>query len=154
MNGSDTAGRVEVKINNEWGTICGNDFTKNEAVVICGQLGYFDGVALGAGHHGGGTGEVLLQGVTCSGTEKTLKDCVWSGYKSSSGFCDHSSDAAVRCYYNCELIFALLALSVLQVVLLFLTFPFFFLLPLPFYFPTFLRKFLLFLLFCPKLPNL
>ena len=124
MNGSDTAGRVEIKINNEWGTICGNDFTKNEAVVICGQLGYFDGVALGAGHHGGGTGEVLLQGVTCSGTEKTLKDCVWSGYKSSNGFCDHSNDAAVRCYYNCELIFALFALSGLQVVLLFLTFPF------------------------------
>ena len=103
VNGTETLGRVEVKINNEWGTVCGTDFTKNEAVVICKQLGFFDGVALEAGNHGGGSGEVILNGITCTGRESTLKDCVWSGYKQTSGLCDHSKDAAVRCYTNCEL---------------------------------------------------
>ena len=101
-NGTESSGRVEVKINNQWGTICGTDFTKNEALVICKQLGYFDGVALAAGNHGGGAGEVTLSGMTCTGRETTLKDCVWSGYRQTSGLCDHSKDAAVRCYTNCE----------------------------------------------------
>ena len=101
-NGTESSGRVEVKINNQWGTICGTDFTKNEALVICKQLGYFDGVALAAGNHGGGSGEVTLTGMTCTGKETTLKDCVWSGYRQTSGLCDHSKDAAVRCYTNCE----------------------------------------------------
>ena len=72
-------------------------------MVICSQLGFFDGVALAAGNHGGGTGEVILNGVTCKGREETLQDCVWSGYKQASGLCDHSKDASVRCYTNCKL---------------------------------------------------
>ena len=118
VNGTETLGRVEVKINNEWGTICGTDFTKNEAVVICKQLGFFDGVALEAGNHGGGSGEVILNGMTCTGRESTLKDCVWSGYKQTSGLCDHSKDAAVRCYTNCELHLFIYILQLLTFALL------------------------------------
>ena len=33
-------GRVEVFINNEWGTICDDGFDWVEAGVICGMLGY------------------------------------------------------------------------------------------------------------------
>ena len=32
-------GRVEICINNAWGTVCDNGFTKEEAVVACRQLG-------------------------------------------------------------------------------------------------------------------
>ena len=32
-------GRVEICINNAWGTVCDNGFTKEEALVACRQLG-------------------------------------------------------------------------------------------------------------------
>ena len=32
-------GRVEICINNAWGTVCDEGFTKEEALVVCRQLG-------------------------------------------------------------------------------------------------------------------
>ena len=41
-------GRVEICINNAWGTVCDNGFTKEEAVVVCRQLGKLqtEGIAI------------------------------------------------------------------------------------------------------------
>ena len=40
MNGSDPSeGRVEICINNAWGTVCNNLFSKDDAQVVCTQLG-------------------------------------------------------------------------------------------------------------------
>ena len=33
-------GRVEVCINNAWGTVCGQLFGTHDAQVVCGQLGF------------------------------------------------------------------------------------------------------------------
>ena len=33
-------GRVEICINNAWGTVCDNRFRREEALVICRQLGH------------------------------------------------------------------------------------------------------------------
>ena len=35
-------GRIELCWNNEWGTICDDDWGRNEANVVCRQLGYLD----------------------------------------------------------------------------------------------------------------
>ena len=35
-----TAGRLEIYLNGEWGTICNNSFGRNEAILACNQLGY------------------------------------------------------------------------------------------------------------------
>lgn len=38
--GNNTLGRVEVCINNAWGSVCNSRFGTNEAKVICHQLGF------------------------------------------------------------------------------------------------------------------
>ena len=39
-DGAVLQGRVEVCINDTWGTICDHHWTKQEASVVCSQLGY------------------------------------------------------------------------------------------------------------------
>lgn len=40
-NGSSVReGRLEVCLNNAWGTVCENGFSDTDASVVCGQLGF------------------------------------------------------------------------------------------------------------------
>ena len=42
---TSSQGRVEMCYNNIWGTICGDTWTINEAVVVCNGLGYYGNTA-------------------------------------------------------------------------------------------------------------
>lgn len=40
---NDLEGRLEICINNAWGTVCEDEFTSDEARIVCSNLGFDNG---------------------------------------------------------------------------------------------------------------
>ena len=91
------AGRVEIYINGQWGTVCDDSWSYSDAQVVCKQLGYqnylyyYSNAAFGAG-----TGPIWLSNLGCGGYERSLLDCSHSGI--GIHHCSHYEDASVVCY--------------------------------------------------------
>ncbi|NXA19599.1 DMBT1 protein, partial [Ibidorhyncha struthersii] len=96
-NGSHRcAGRVEVFHQEEWGAVCDHGWDKQDAEVVCQQLGC--GTVLPASEgvdFGTGPLRVWLDNVNCQGTEPTLTKCQASSWGESS--CSHGKHASVVC---------------------------------------------------------
>ena len=90
-------GRVEIFWNNRWSTICDNGWDDNDAVVVCKQLGYSGGSAIGGAYFGEGTGSILLNNVNCTGNESNIFGCD-NMYRINN--CEHNQDAGVICTGN------------------------------------------------------
>ncbi|XP_072786784.1 scavenger receptor cysteine-rich type 1 protein M130-like isoform X2 [Taeniopygia guttata] len=95
---SPCAGRVEVKLQGQWGSVADGDWDMEDAEVVCQQLGC--GSASKANYardtFGIGNGLLSLVLVDCRGDEATLWDCEirgWGPYNSSI----HYWDTAVVC---------------------------------------------------------
>ncbi|XP_018430495.1 PREDICTED: lysyl oxidase homolog 3-like, partial [Nanorana parkeri] len=89
-------GRIEVFYSQEWGTICDDDFTMENAHILCRHLGFTE--ATGWTHsakYGKGIGRIWLDNVICSGSEKSITDCISRGWGSTD--CTHEEDAGVIC---------------------------------------------------------
>ncbi|MEO1269475.1 MAG: scavenger receptor cysteine-rich domain-containing protein, partial [Myxococcota bacterium] len=98
-----SAGRVELLVNGEWGTVCDDLFDLNDAQVVCRQLGYPGAeAALGGFEHtfGPGRGPIWLDDVECMGSEGSLLECPSSGLGNHN--CRHSEDAGVVCQQPCR----------------------------------------------------
>ncbi len=117
VNGSrGEEGRVELCYNRVWRTICDQDWSQEEAVVVCSQLGLptlgwkyhslysvlawisFDVLCTGAqpftdAYFGEGSAPVLGY-TTCTGRERSLEDC--AVYEQQTD-CHHGRDAGVKC---------------------------------------------------------
>ena len=114
--GNSQQGRVEICINNNWGTVCDNSWSTVDANIVCQQLGYSnsgnhnmpafsykyffflyfctDATARLNAYFGAGSGSILMNYVACSGSESRLIDC---SYSTSTSGCSHNDDAGVQC---------------------------------------------------------
>jgi len=89
---------VEIAYNNKWGTICDSYWSKQDARVVCRQLGFKDGVPQPRSHYGPGTGASWLYYVRCDGNEDTVWQCGNSGWNVTHSSCTtHRYDAGVYC---------------------------------------------------------
>ena len=98
VNGTNILeGRVEICINNAWGTVCHNKFSSSDADVVCRSLGvnFADSHQLPLSEYGPGTGPIFLDDLSCEEEDETLLDC--SSAPLSINTCTHDHDVAVRC---------------------------------------------------------
>ncbi|KAF1459331.1 hypothetical protein FQV21_0012975, partial [Spheniscus demersus] len=90
------SGRVEVKHEEKWGTVCDGDWTIEDAEVVCKQLRCGSAVqALNRAPFGEGSGPTWLYRVDCRGDESTLWNCSHPGWGSFN--CPHYFDTGVIC---------------------------------------------------------
>ncbi|KAL8583915.1 hypothetical protein ACOMHN_009668 [Nucella lapillus] len=91
-------GRLEVYLSGPdiWGTVCDDYWDDFDASVACVQHGYLWGVAITNLTYGQGEGQIWLDNVECSGTEKNVGDCIHRGFGTHN--CWHWEDAGVKCY--------------------------------------------------------
>ena len=84
----DYMGRVEVYHNDRWGTVCGFQWDRQDAMVVCRQLGYHVGrvIALTRPEFGPANDlPVYYNYVDCKGSEEKLEDCYAKKILSNKG---------------------------------------------------------------------
>ena len=75
VNGTQNKGRIEVEVAGEWGTICSDGWGRNDADVLCKQLGFTGGDAAYVEDFGAGSGPAWMSNISCQGDERTILDC-------------------------------------------------------------------------------
>ncbi|MBU1245028.1 DUF4215 domain-containing protein [Myxococcota bacterium] len=96
-------GRIEVYQGGTWGIVCDDTYVtanqQNLANVVCRQLGFtgtghtFIGSA--GGTYGSGTGVFIMDDVMCTGTEETLAQCPFLGWRQHN--CSTGETLGLRC---------------------------------------------------------
>ncbi|XP_052773120.1 neurotrypsin-like [Mya arenaria] len=92
-------GRVEIYLNNTWGTICDDSFDNEDAQVVCRMLGLSrsGAVAKSSAYFGPGSSSmpILLDDISCSGSESSVLSCSHRPIETHN--CGHGEDAGVIC---------------------------------------------------------
>ena len=88
-------GRVEIRYNGQWGTVCDDGWNFIDAHVVCRQLG-FRSFLLYRARFGQGLGPIWLDNVACIGNESTLARCAHLGVNITRS-CSHREDVGVYC---------------------------------------------------------
>uniref|UniRef100_A0A4W5LIG1 SRCR domain-containing protein n=2 Tax=Hucho hucho TaxID=62062 RepID=A0A4W5LIG1_9TELE len=78
------SGRVEVKSSQSWASVCEADFDRQDAEVVCGELGCGAPAALQWGLYGEGQGQTWHKEFQCKGNESLLLDCDTSDRKNNN----------------------------------------------------------------------
>ncbi|WAQ95358.1 NETR-like protein [Mya arenaria] len=92
------SGRLEVKYNDQWGTVCDDGFNDASAKVVCRMMGFSDARHarfIPPSEYGPGTGTIWLDDIKCFGNETDIADCQTAEWGISN--CNHDEDIAVDC---------------------------------------------------------
>lgn len=103
-------GRVELRNEGIWGTICAQGLDNSAAKVICRQIGYKEGKFLnpheskgknfcmnyeGVNYCGVQYSPILYSHLNCQGNEESISDCYRK--MADKSFCTHQYDALIEC---------------------------------------------------------
>lgn len=94
---SPSEGRLQVYHNGQWGTVCDDLWDKDNAIVVCRQLGYDDGISF-FNTFGQYQCPIWLDDVQCTGSESSLLDCQHNGWGNHN--CDHYEDITLSCSHT------------------------------------------------------
>uniref|UniRef100_A0A3B3TQW8 Galectin-3-binding protein B-like n=1 Tax=Poecilia latipinna TaxID=48699 RepID=A0A3B3TQW8_9TELE len=93
---SPSEGRVEIYHDGKWGTVCDDNWDIAEAQVVCRQLNFPGAKSVVIGKdYGTASGPIWLDEIACTGKEKQLVSCQFSGWGKTD--CTHKEDAGVVC---------------------------------------------------------
>ncbi|XP_077184239.1 galectin-3-binding protein [Paroedura picta] len=97
VGGNDfNEGRVEIFYAGQWGTICDDNWDMADANVVCRSLGFPGATEVKtSAAFGEGSGPIVLDDITCIGTETSLTQCTSGGWLNHN--CGHGEDAGVVC---------------------------------------------------------
>ena len=87
-------GTVEVFYNGQWGSIYDYAWTYQDAMVVCQQLGFEEGLAYSRSYFGTSGRSTVIYNVQCTGNEVSLKDCPKTEYQRYLSM----YEAGVQCY--------------------------------------------------------
>ncbi|XP_063436014.1 scavenger receptor cysteine-rich type 1 protein M160-like [Mytilus trossulus] len=90
----NSSGKLEILHNNEWGTVCRDNFGKNEALVACKQLGYRKGNDIETAGKSD-TLRIWLDNVRCNGWETKMISCAHGDWGKHT--CSHCKVAGFSC---------------------------------------------------------
>ncbi|KAL4219778.1 hypothetical protein ACF0H5_020191 [Mactra antiquata] len=86
-------GRLEVKVNNTWGTVCAGSFSYYEAVAICNMFNSTYYSYTTSSYYASGSGPIYIDQLYCVGSETHINQCKYTVLNT----CSHSDDIAVIC---------------------------------------------------------
>jgi len=87
---------VQVYYNNTWGWICGQRFEKQDADVVCKELGYIRSSVIYNGLvNVQGNSSLWIDNLRCTGNESSLVSCAHGGWTNES--CAVNQIAGVAC---------------------------------------------------------
>lgn len=90
-----TEGRLEVRYNGTWGTVCDDQWDMPEAIVACRQLGFTSALGYRRFEPAEEDVPIWMDDVHCCGEEESLTHCHFSGWGRHN--CRHREDVGVRC---------------------------------------------------------
>lgn len=104
VNGTDRcSGRVEVLHDDQWGTVCDDEWDIRDAQVVCRAMDCGTAqTAKSGGYFGQGHGDIWMDDVDCVGNETSLLHCRHPTLGENN--CGHGEDAGVVCSATIRLI--------------------------------------------------
>lgn len=92
-------GRVEIKVGEQWQTVCGLGFDDIDANIVCNQMGYGEvlSTSLGNDRYGIATGTALVKNVNCNSNFQLMYQCASEVVPDGDPQCTSDNDVGIVC---------------------------------------------------------